>query len=176
MINHKGGSYLDMKDLLHWMEIAKKFQSNGFWKEIFDQSSYKEMFDQSPIDDFVNNNFNFGENGEFPLRSQQRDKFPPTDIYVTDEEIKLVFDLAGYKKEDIHLSVSGTKLLIRGKNNQPIIGKTVQQERNQGSFERIIELPEPTFPDVIRAKFLNGVLFVSYERIFTEEEQVPIDD
>jgi HSP20 family protein len=157
---------MDMKNLSQWMDIAKRFQTDGFWKEIFEQSSF---------DDFVKNNFNFGENRESPEGPQQGEKFPPTDIYITDEEIKLVIELAGYVKDDIHLSVSGTKLLVRGKNSQIMSGKPVQQERYQGSFERIIELPEPTFPDQIRAKFTNGLLFVSYKRQFTEEEQVPID-
>ena len=61
----------------------------------------------------------------------------------------LISDLAGYVKENIRLSVSGTSLLIKGNNQQMITGEPVQQERNHGSFERVIQLPEPTYPNQI---------------------------
>ncbi|HHY71982.1 MAG TPA: Hsp20/alpha crystallin family protein [Bacillus bacterium] len=156
---------MDMNKILQWLELAKKYQTSNFWSDIFDQS---------PFDEFMKNN-NFGEAGESPPNFKQNEKFPPTDIYVTDEEVLLVADLAGYLKEEIQISVSGTKLLIKGCNNRMIPGELVQQERYHGAFERIIQLPEPTYPNQIRAKFTNGLLLVSYKRQFKNEEHVPIE-
>ncbi|MHC0038045.1 Hsp20/alpha crystallin family protein [Pseudoneobacillus sp. C159] len=155
-----------MNKILQWMELAKKYQTSNFWSEIFQQTSF---------DEFMKSNMDFGEAGAPQPNFKQEKKFPPTDIYVTDDEILLVSDLAGYMKEDISLSVSGTKLLIKGNNNQVITGERVQQERYLGAFERIIQLPEPTFPNEIQAKFTNGLLFVFYKRQFKREEHVPID-
>ena len=157
---------MDMNKILQWMDLAKKYQTTDFWNEIFDQSTFKE---------FMKNSKNSGEAGESPFEPGQGKKFPPTDIYITDEEVLLISDLAGYAKEDIQLSVSGTKLLIKGNNNRMMAGEPVQQERHHGAFQRIIPLPEPTYPNQIRAKFNNGLLFISYKRQFRNEEHVPIE-
>ena len=148
------------------MDLTNKYQATDFWKEIFEKSSF---------DEFVKNNSNVEQADEAPSEPRQGKEFPPTDIYITDEEILLISDLAGYAKEDIQLSVSGTKILIKGNNSQISIGEPVLQERFNGSFQRTIQLPEPTYPNQIRAKFNNGLLFVTYKRQFKKEEHVPIE-
>lgn len=157
---------MDMNKILQWMDLAKKYQTTDFWNEIFEQPSFNE---------FINNNMNSDQMDESPLDFRKKTKFPPTDIYITDEEILLIADLAGYEKEDIHLSVSGTKLLIKGCDARVFIGESIQQERHHGEFQRIIQLPEPTFPNQIRAKFNNGLLMIAYKRQFATEEDVPIE-
>ena len=157
---------MDMNKILQWMDLTNKYQATDFWKEIFEKSSF---------DEFMKNNTNFEQASEAPSEPEQGKEFPPTDIYITDDEVLLISDLAGYAKEDIQLSVSGTKVLIKGNNSQLFIGEPVLQERFNGSFQRTIQLPEPTYPNQIRAKFNNGLLFVSYKRQFKKEEHVPIE-
>lgn len=161
-----GLSIMDMNKILQWMDLAKKYQTGDFWDGIFDQSSFEE---------FMKNNLDSNKSGETTMKTGQGRKFPPTDIFITDEEVLLISDLAGYVKENIQLSVSGTSLLIKGNNQQMITGESVQQERHHGPFERMIQLPEPTYPNQIRAKFNNGLLFVSYKRQFLKEERVNIE-
>lgn len=157
---------MDMNKILQWMDLAKKYQSNDFWNGIFEQSSF---------DEFMKSNFDFTQAGQSKSEPGRGKKFPPTDIYLTDEEVLLISDLPGYVKEDIQLSVSGTKLLLKGNKRKIITGDPVQQERYYGDFERVIQLPEPVYPNLIRAKFSKGLLVVSYKRQFTNEEQVPIE-
>lgn len=157
---------MDMNKILQWMDLAKKYQSNDFWSGIFEQPSF---------DEFMKSNFDFGQPGEAKSEPVREKIFPPTDIYLTDEEVILVADLPGYLKEDIQLSVSGTKVLIKGSKKNVMKGELVQQERNSKDFQRIIQLPEPTLPNEVRAKFSNGVLIVSYKRLYSNEEQVPIE-
>ncbi|MEC1719771.1 Hsp20/alpha crystallin family protein [Schinkia azotoformans] len=157
---------MDMDKFLQWMELAKKYQSSNFWSEIFDQSSFDEFM--------KNNDFARTDTTQAGDMTQQSN-FPPTDIYVTDGEVILILDIAGYMKEEIQLSVSGTRLLIKGFNNRVIPGELVQQERFHGEFERVIQLPEPAYPNQIKAKFNNGLLIVSYKRQFIHEEHVPIE-
>lgn len=157
---------MDMNKILQWMDLAKKYQTSNFWNEIFDQPSFQE---------FMKNGQDFGQTSESPFDSEQGKKFPPTDIYMNSEEVLIISDLAGFTKEDIQLSVSGTKLLIKGSNNQVFTGDLVQQERHHGTFQRMINLPEPTFPNQIRAKFNNGLLLITYKRQFKKEENVPIE-
>lgn len=157
---------MDMNKMLQWMDLAKKYQSNDFWSGIFEQPSF---------DEFMKSNFDFGQPGQAKSEPVRGKNFPPTDIYLTDEEVILVADLPGYLKEDIQLSVSGIKVLIKGSKKNLIKGELVQQERNSGDFERIIQLPEPAPPHQVRAKFSNGLLIVSYKRQYSNEEQVPIE-
>lgn len=159
---------MDMDKFLQWMELAKKYQSSNFWNEIFDQSSFDEFM--------KNNDFARTDSAQTGAEEMtQQSNFPPTDIYVTDSEVILILDIAGYKKEEIQLSVSGTTLLIKGFNSRVIPGELVQQERFHGEFERVIQLPEPAFPNETKAKFNNGLLIVSYKRQFLNEEFVPIE-
>ncbi len=146
------------------MDLAKKYQTNDFWKEVFEQSSFEDL---------MKNHENSGTGSPFEMK--QNKLFPAIDIYVTDQEVLLIAELAGYQKNNIQLSISGTKLLIRGNSNQVFPGEPIQQERNIGPFERVIHLPEPTLPDQIRATFKDGLLFVSYKRQFMQDEQVPIE-
>lgn len=155
---------MDMNKIFQWMDLAKKYQTNDFWKEVFEHSSFEQ---------FMNSQENSGT--ESPFENGQSKRFPPIDIYLTDQEVLLIVELAGYSKEHIQLSVSGIKLLIKGSNNTVFPGKTVQQERNIGPFQRVIDLPEPTFPNQIRATFKDGLLFISYKRQFMQEEEVPIE-
>lgn len=157
---------MDMNKILQWMDLAKKYQSNDFWNGIFEQSSF---------DEFMKSNFDFEQAGESKFEPGKGKQFPQTDIYLTNEEVLLISNLPGYVKDDIHLSVSGTRLLIKGSKKKIITGELIQQEINDGDFQRIIPLPEPAYPNHIRAKFSNGQLFVSYKRQFTNEEQVPIE-
>lgn len=157
---------MEMEKFLQWMELAKKYQSGNFWSEIFDQSSFDEFL--------KNNDFARTESTQAGDMAQQSN-FPPTDIYITDSEVILILDIAGYLKEEIQLSVSGTRLLIKGFNNRVIPGELVQQERFHGAFERVIPLPEPAYPNETKAKFNNGLLIVSYKRQFLNEEHVPIE-
>ncbi|WP_338472363.1 Hsp20/alpha crystallin family protein [Niallia sp. XMNu-256] len=157
---------MDMNKILQWMDLAKKYQTGDFWDGIFDQSSFEE---------FMKSNVDGNHSGETAMKKGQGRNFPQTDIYITDEDVLLIMELAGYVKENIQLSVSGTSLLIKGNNHEMITGEPVQQERYHGPFERVIQLPEPTYPNRIRAKFNNGLLFISYKRQFLKEERVNIE-
>ncbi|WP_428911585.1 Hsp20/alpha crystallin family protein [Niallia sp. Krafla_26] len=158
---------MDMNKILQWMDLAKKYQTGDFWDGIFEQSSF---------DEFMKNNTDSHQSGgNNTMKMGREQKFPPIDIFLTDEEVLLIAELAGYVKENIQLSVLGTSLLIKGTNQQMISGEPVQQERFHGAFEREIQLPEPTYPNQIRAKFNNGLLFVSYKRQFLKEERVNIE-
>ncbi|MDR4886110.1 Hsp20/alpha crystallin family protein [Fredinandcohnia sp. QZ13] len=155
---------MDMNKILQWMDLAKKYQTTDFWKDIFDQSSFEDLMKAQA-----------GEGTASPFEPRRDKNFPPTDIYMTDSDVLLIAELPGYQKHDIRLSVSGTNLLLKGNSNLVHPGQPLQQERFNGPFERSIQLPEATFPDQIRATFRNGLLLITYKRQFRNEEYVPID-
>ncbi|KAB2331506.1 Hsp20/alpha crystallin family protein [Cytobacillus depressus] len=165
---------MDFEKLKQWMEVARKYQSGDFWNGMLDQSSFNQfMKENMDMGSSAGPGPNAGANslGRRPYNS----KFPSIDIYMTDLEIIVLADLAGYKKEDLQVSVSGNKLLLKGTSSPIVSGQAIVQERNQGAFQRIIDLPEPTDSNQIKAKFQNGLLTLTYKRLYIQEETVPIE-
>lgn len=158
---------MDFDQLKKWMELAKKQQSDDFWKAFADSSS---------LHDFMNNSSNNHSHSQNTTNQTTVPKiFPMIDLYMTELEIIVLADLAGFRKELLQVSVSGTKLLIKGTMPSLIPVKPIHQERMSGDFERIIELPEPASSSDIRAKFENGLLMVWYKRKRPEEQPVNIE-
>lgn len=151
-----------MEKLKQWMEMAQKYQSGNFWDVIFDQDSN--------TDEQNNQTYRRESQANPPLN-----RFPLTDIYLTDTQVIVIIELPGFQKEDVQVSLSGNKLLIKGVSKIPIMtGTPFLNERKYGEFERLIELPEPTERKDIQAKFENGLLFVTYTRRYTQHEHIPI--
>ncbi|MCR2822399.1 Hsp20/alpha crystallin family protein [Lederbergia panacisoli] len=160
---------MDFDKLKQWMELAQKYQSGDFWNNMMNQSSFGQ---------FMNDSMDMSggpSQSEKTNQPQHSTTFPKIDIYITDTEVTVIAELAGYEKENLHISVSGNKLLLKGTSTPIIMGQPVLQERNEGQFQRIIELPEPTFSNQIRAKLQNGLLILTYKRKYFQEERVPID-
>ncbi|GIN20109.1 MAG TPA: Hsp20/alpha crystallin family protein [Bacillus bacterium] len=153
---------MDLEKLKQWMEMAQKYQNGNFWDAIFDQ-----FMDTS------------GQNSQrYPISSQASrpsTKFPLVDIYLTDTQIMVIIELPGLQKDEVQLSLSGTKLLVKGISKKPIVsGSPFLAERHHGEFERVIELPEPADHKDVQAKFESGLLFVTYKKRYTQQENIPI--
>ncbi|MGG5254067.1 Hsp20/alpha crystallin family protein [Neobacillus sp. SM06] len=157
---------MDFDQLKKWMELAKKQQSDDFWK-LFSDSSL--------VNDFINSDIQNGSPREPSNQAVHSKTFPPVDIYMTELEIIVLADLAGFKKQNLNVSISGTNLLLKGTFPSLIPVKPIHQERQSGDFERIVELPEPASSSDIRAKFENGLLMVWYKRKRAPEETVIIE-
>lgn len=156
---------MDFDKLKEWMELAKKYQSGDFWNGMLDQSSFNQ---------FMKDSMEMPSNEPSGQRTM-KNQYPSIDIYINEFEVIIIADLPGYKKEDLHVSVSGNKLLLKGSSVPIVAGEPVLQERIQGQFQRIIELPEATESSQIKAKFHNGLLTLTYKRKYIAEEKVIID-
>ncbi|RST76025.1 Hsp20/alpha crystallin family protein [Siminovitchia acidinfaciens] len=153
---------MDLEKLKQWMEMAQKYQNGNFWDAIFDQ--FMDTPEQNPQ--------------KYPMgskASRPSTKFPLADIYLTDTQIMVIIELPGLQKEEVQLSLSGTKLLVKGISNKPSVsGSPILTERHYGEFERVIELPEAAEHKDVQAKFVSGLLFVTYKRRYTRHENIPI--
>jgi HSP20 family protein len=88
---------------------------------------------------------------------------PPVDVHETREDLVITAELPGVNEKDIHLSITGEVLTLRGERT---LGQEVTQdshyrlERWYGKFERTLPLPIPVQADKVKATYRDGVLRV----------------
>lgn len=86
---------------------------------------------------------------------------PKVDITETDTEYLVSAELPGVKKEDVHVSVEGGELMIRGERHEmkEEKGRKIHRvERSYGSFYRAFDLPADVDPQQVDARYDNGIL------------------
>lgn len=95
-------------------------------------------------------------------------KFPPVDVYETDKAYVIEAEVAGYKQEEISLSVDKHVLTISASlvkkvdNNEEKKEdkKYVLREIGRSSFSRSFTLPDDVDEEKIEAETKDGVLLV----------------
>jgi HSP20 family protein len=93
---------------------------------------------------------------------------PAIDISETKDDLVVTAELPGVKEKDIHLSIVGDMLTLRG---QRIPDRQTKEEhyhrieRWSGSFEGHFQLPIPVQADRVRASYRDGVLEVRLPKV-----------
>ena len=88
---------------------------------------------------------------------------PVVDVYDTNDDLVLNFELPGVREKDISLSITGDVLTVKGErqfDEQLNDDHYVHTERVSGKFERSIRLPMPVQAGRVRATYRDGVLEV----------------
>jgi len=80
------------------------------------------------------------------------------DIYETPEELVLLADLPGVRKEDLDLRLEDNILTIRAKPHSLAPGEPVEREFELLSFFRQFEISEEIDREKIAAELKHGVL------------------
>lgn len=97
---------------------------------------------------------------------------PAIDVYETEEELVVLVELAGVRREDIELVADSTTLVVRGERRESPSGKRrsySQMEIPKGPFERVISLPTAINPDQTRAYWENGLLEILLPKLLEEK-------
>ncbi len=87
-----------------------------------------------------------------------------TDLAETDKELTVKVELPGVDPKDVDVSVEGNMLRISGEKKEQQEEKDKHYyytERQFGSFQRNIQLPESADADNVNADFKDGVLTVT---------------
>jgi HSP20 family protein len=98
---------------------------------------------------------------------------PAVDVYQSEDEIVILIELAGVRREDIEIALNNNTLTIRGERKENVdLGKRrsyYQMEINKGRFEREISLPVPVDREKSQASFDNGLLEIKLPRVSREQ-------
>jgi len=93
---------------------------------------------------------------------------PALDMYETKDALMVVAELPGLEEKDIHLSIIGDALSVRGErkvNHEVKQENYYRGERWYGKFERSIPLPMPVQADKVTAKYRDGVVTITLPKV-----------
>lgn len=89
---------------------------------------------------------------------------PPADIYESEEEYYVYFDLAGADSQSFSVVVDGHQLRVQGRRQLPphkSIACIHQLEIELGPFDRTVNLPGTVNIEAVSSTYVNGILTVT---------------
>ncbi len=97
------------------------------------------------------------------------------DISGNEKEYEVLVELPSMSQDDIHIELSGNTLTVKGQKEEQNERKDNQYyrlERNIGSFQRTLSLPDDADRDEIMANMENGLLVIKIPRIALPKDDV----
>jgi HSP20 family protein len=102
---------------------------------------------------------------------------PSVDMYETEKEVVVKATVPGVKPEDMEISVSGDRLVIKGRLEEERSeegANYVLKERRFGAFERVLPLPPTANVEDAKAEFKNGVLTITMPKRLVPEKTIKV--
>jgi HSP20 family protein len=94
---------------------------------------------------------------------------PSADVYETDKELVVKFELPGVEGKDVSMSVDGNRLIIRGEKRRTegagSGGRYHCLERGYGKFKRVVHITSPVNTREATAVLADGVLEVTFPKV-----------
>lgn len=124
------------------------------------------FFDDDPFEDFVNqffgNNPNYRQRTNEVITGEQDER--TIDFIETDKETFLVFELPGYRKEDVHVEINKTEIKIIAKRKiSESVADYLAHKLSKG-----VEISKPLPKNLAKKKheinFNNGILEVRFKK------------
>jgi HSP20 family protein len=116
--------------------------------------------------------------GGRPESSAESYWVPNTDVYVRDGGLVIKVELAGMRKEDLELTIEGSRLKINGHRPDGCRAtkcRFLVMEISYGAFETIIELPPGYDLNLAKAAYQNGFLRIDApEKIPSAQPPFPV--
>ncbi len=106
------------------------------------------------------------DTGFFDSTTTSRGVYPPVNIFENNDDLVLVAELPGVKKEDMNIEVKGNTIRLAGERKIKY-GENVSYhrvERNSSKFDRTLRLPYNVEPDKVKAEYKDGLLVISLSR------------
>lgn len=100
------------------------------------------------------------------IRAVARGTYPPINIGSTPERVDVYLFAAGLNPKSLDISIQQNLLTIAGERR--LITEEgadyFRQERFDGSFRRVLTLPDDVDPDKVEADYKEGVLHITIQR------------
>lgn len=115
---------------------------------------------QAYFNSMLNSKF-FNNNNNIQLENLN---YPKVDIQEKNDEYILKFELAGFEKDDLKLSLQENAIVLEGKKENKKDDKNdsyIRQEIFFGKFKRVIQLPQNVAVDKLQSKYKNGILTIT---------------
>jgi HSP20 family protein len=110
----------------------------------------------------------------------ERNWKPQMDIYESHDQILILAEIAGVRKEDLEVEINSRAVRIYGHRQQPQHGEKMSYrlaEIQYGRFERTLYLPAPIDAEKVSAAFQNGLLVITLAKRPQEKTySIPISD
>ena len=87
--------------------------------------------------------------------------FPPVNIYRDQEKFVVTAELPGVDPQKIDISVQGDNLILKGERKVEPSGGEIRyhrRERNSGTFNRVVSLPDRVDGNRVDASYKRGIL------------------
>ena len=105
-------------------------------------------------------------------------KMPLVDMYETDDELVLIIELPGVRKEDIVLNASSNSIEVSAElteEKEEKVKRYHKKERIIRRYYRSITLPIKVSTENVKAKYENGMLVVRLKKEIGEKKRVQIE-
>jgi HSP20 family protein len=103
---------------------------------------------------------------------------PNADVYETEEELVVKFEVPGVILKDVTLAINGNNLVLRGEKKRTETAKGAKyhsMERSYGKFKRVVHISSPVNTHRARTDLVDGVLTVAFPKVPDKRgEEVPI--
>lgn len=100
------------------------------------------------------------------IRSVRQGTYPPVNVGASEDSIDVYVFAAGLEADSLDVTLRQNLLTIAGRRDAaPEAGASYyRRERYNGSFQRVLTLPEDVDPDDVKASYRDGVLHVRVGR------------
>ena len=107
----------------------------------------------------------FGSFGPSNIRALAQGSFPAVNVGTSPETVEVLAFVPGLDPKNLQITVDKGLLTIAGERRTEVTRKEAEtvyaQERFNGSFRRVVSLPEDADPAKVDATYRDGVLRVS---------------
>jgi HSP20 family protein len=107
---------------------------------------------------------------------------PNADVYETDGELVVKFEIPGVRSEDVSLAVNGNNLILRGEKKRTEGARSAKyhcMERGFGKFKRVVHIASPVNTHKATTDIIDGVLRITFPKVPNrrgEETPIPLGD
>ncbi len=100
------------------------------------------------------------------IRAGRLGTFPPVNVGTTEDSVEVYVFAPGMAPDSFDISLEQNVLSIAGERQEtpPEDASQYLQERFNGSFRRVLTLPEDVDPNEVSATYRNGVLHIHIKR------------